>query len=53
MTSGDAIGLLGVLATLIVGIWAVKRVNKSRRQSQSVSRNSIGIQSGRDTNIEK
>lgn len=43
---------IGVLVTLIVGFFAVKKVIKSRTQTARADRGSTVIQSGRDTKIE-
>jgi flagellar biogenesis protein FliO len=53
MSVDQGIGLVGIIATIILGLFAVKKViNRSRSQRQSVGKGSIGIQSGRDTKID-
>jgi hypothetical protein len=55
MSVEQALAILGIAFTVILGVVAliVAKVVKSRRQwqRQSVGRDGIGVQSGRDTTI--
>lgn len=55
MSTGDIIGLAGIVITVIFGIWAGARYSKRRSQSQkqNANRGSTAIQSGRDSHISR
>jgi gas vesicle protein len=54
---GTGLGLVGIVIGVVFGVtglvFAAKRLNKNRTQSQRVGKGGIAIQSGRDTKIEK
>lgn len=51
MSVDQGIGLVGIVIAVIFGVYAVKKViNRTHTQRQSVSKDSVGIQSGRDAN---
>jgi MFS superfamily sulfate permease-like transporter len=53
MSVDQGIGLAGIIvAVLLAAFVAVKKINRSRNQRQSVGKGGTGIQSGRDTNIQ-
>jgi hypothetical protein len=57
MTVDEGIALVGLAATIIFGVigfvaWKMKNSRK-QVQRQSVTKGGVGIQSGRDTKIEK
>ena len=55
MSLDQVLAVSGILATIAFGVLALvfypKLRQKNKRQDQSVTGGSIGIQSGRDTNI--
>lgn len=57
MDIGTGLGLVGIVIGVVFGVtglvFAAKRLNKNRTQSQRVGKGGIAIQSGRDTKIEK
>lgn len=42
---------IGILVSIIAGFWATKKIKNSPSQRQKVDSGSIGIQAGRDANI--
>jgi hypothetical protein len=54
MTVDQGIGLAGIIiAVIIAAFFTTKVINRNRTQRQSVGKNGTGIQSGRDTRIER
>lgn len=54
MSVDQGIGLVGIIVAVIFGAFAAKKIaNRNRSQRQSIGKNSVGIQSGRDTKIDR
>jgi hypothetical protein len=51
MTVDTIIGLAGLAATIIFGIVGARYIIKKRSMKQSATKESVAIQSGRDTKI--
>lgn len=54
MTIDQGLAILGIVLSVVFGVWAAKKiVNRQKTQNQTVGKGGVGIQSGRDTRIEK
>ncbi len=43
---------IGLIVTIVIGLWGRQILKSSKSQNQSVSGSSVGIQSGKDTKID-
>ena len=54
MSIDQGLALLGIFIAVVFGLFAAKKViNRNQSQRQNVGKGGIGIQSGRDTNVER
>ena len=42
---------IGLIVSVIIGVWGLKTVTSRKIQNQKTGERSISIQSGRDTNV--
>jgi hypothetical protein len=50
MDIGTAVGLVGIIVAVILGLYSVRKISK---QKQVVKNSSVGIQAGKDVNIDR
>ena len=51
MDVGTGVGIVGIVATILLGVWGAKKIVKKRQIQRQSVRGGVAIQSGRDTKI--